>query len=65
MGWTDWFQDGSDKCSEKTESHKDGSTTEHYLRSSGDKSDHSHVVVNKDSSGKITSAHGTPPKSRR
>ena len=49
----------------KTVQRDNGSRQEHYLRSSGDKSDHSHVVVNHDSSGKIESAHGAPEKSQR
>ena len=68
MGWGKWFSDDNgQKVSEKTIHRSDGSSQEHFLRSGsgGSKSDHSHIVVNKDSSGKITSAHSNVVKSKR
>lgn len=67
MSWSNWFNDNNgDSVSEKTESRSDGGTTEHYLRDTGgDKSDHQHIVVEKDSSGHTERAHGIPNKSQR
>lgn len=65
MGWTDWFKDptGPGEVSEKSTSTSDGGSQTHYLRTeddakSGSRDDHSHVIVNTDSSGHTTSAHG-------
>ena len=68
MGWSDWIseKDTGDKVSEKVDSRPDGGTTEHYLRDTGgSKSDHQHIVVEKDSTGRAERAHGYPNKSRR
>ena len=67
MGWSDWFNDDNgDSVKEKTESREDGGTTEHFLRDTGgSKNDHQHVVVEKDSGGRVERAHGTPNKSKR
>jgi hypothetical protein len=67
MGWGKWFTDDrGDKVKEKTVERNDGGRREETLRTtSGDRSDHSHVVVNYNSEGKITSAHGAPEKSNR
>jgi len=67
MGWSDWFRDSNgDKVSSKTESRKDGSSTEHHLRDTGSgRNDHQHIVVERDSSGRTESAHGYPNKSER
>lgn len=65
--WSDWFSDSNgDKVSEKTVERDDGGRTEHYIRDTGgSKSDHQHIIVEKDSSGRAERAHGIPNKSRR
>lgn len=57
MGWGKWFTDDKgDQVKEKTEK-TDSGTRDHYIRSTtSDRNEHTHVVVNKDSSGKVTSA---------
>lgn len=57
MGWGKWFTDDrGDQVRQKHEKTDTGSR-DHFLRSTGrDRNDHTHVVVNKDSSGKATSA---------
>lgn len=64
MGWSDWFKDssGSGEVKEKTERHSDGGSTHHTMRTeddakSGDKNDHSHIIVNERSDGSTKSAH--------
>lgn len=65
MGWTDWFKDptGPGEVAEKSSSTSSGGTRTEYLRTednarTGSKSDHSHVVVERDASGHTTSASG-------
>lgn len=69
MSWfKNWFtQEGkTEKVNERVEKRKDGSSTEHFLWThNGSKKNHSHVVVNKDPSGKITSAFSNGPKDQR
>jgi hypothetical protein len=67
MGWSSWFKDGNgDQVSQKKVSTSNGGSQSHFLRAkTSDRKDHSHVVVNRSSSGKITSAHATPTKSKR
>lgn len=66
MSWKGWFKDEKGhQVNEKSETTSKGSR-EHYLRSStGDRSKHSHVVVNRGHDGKISSAHGAPEKHKR
>jgi hypothetical protein len=68
MGWGKWFSFGSGEVREKTESTPTGGTREQYLHTSGEggsRRNHDHVVVNKNSSGKITSAHSAGKKDSR
>ncbi len=66
-GWSGWFSDSNgDSVNEKIESRSDGGSTSHYLRDTGgSKSDHQHVVVERDSEGRTERAHGIPNKSKR
>ena len=67
MSWTNWFKHDGDKefTSEKVEKTESG-TKEHVMISKdGDRSNHSHVVVHKDESGKATYAHSNGPKNER
>ncbi len=65
-GWGGWFNDKGGSVNEKTESRSDGGSTSHYLRDTGgSKSDHQHIVVERDSSGRAERAHGIPNKSKR
>ena len=67
MGWKGWTSsDSGNQINEKSDTNSDGSKTEQYMHSKGsDRADHNHVVVNTDSKGKITSAHGTGHKKNR
>ena len=66
-GWES-TSDGKEVNS-KTESHDDGSSTEHHLwNNSGDgygRENHNHVVIEKDESGHITYAHSSGEKYSR
>lgn len=64
MGWSGWFSDSNgDKVNEKTEKTDSGSR-EHFLRSSDDRNDHSHVIVERDDDGK-SRAFAAPKTSKR
>jgi hypothetical protein len=66
-GWSEWFKDSNgDSVSSKTDSRPDGGTTEHHLRDTGgSKSDHQHIVIERDKDGRTERAHAIPNKSKR
>ncbi len=69
-GYTGWesTEDGKE-INSRVESHQDGSTTEHNLWNnqggSEGRENHNHVVIEKDSSGKITYGHSSGEKNSR
>lgn len=65
MGFGKWFSDGGSKITTKTE--RSGSRVpQHTLRSvGGNKSNHTHVVVHKNTSTGRSTAHGAGPKHKR
>ncbi len=67
MDWSGWFSDSNgDSVNEKTESKSDGGTTYEVMRDTGgNKSDHQHIIVEKDSNGRAERAHALPNKSKR
>ena len=66
MGWSKWVKHFGDLVSSKSVNNSDGSSSTHYLRAKGgNRSNHNHVVVNKNSSGRISSAHGNTYKKDR
>jgi len=66
MSWFGWFtESGSgDKVNMKAEKTPSGDSSVHFLRSSGNRSDHSHTVYTKHADGS-RSAHAAPRKSKR
>ncbi len=65
MGWLkDWFNvGGGEKMTEKVTKKSDGGEKYESLRTNnGNKKDHQHTWINKDSSGNITSGGATPGK---
>jgi len=67
MGYGGWDKDKSGaSVNSRSESRPDGGTTEHHLWDrGGDKKDHQHVVVERDSTGRVERTHAYPNKSKR
>jgi hypothetical protein len=66
MSWFGWFpDDNGDDVNVKTESHSDGSVTQHFLRAEkGDKENHSHAWVIHKPDGRSVAHYRGPKQSR-
>jgi hypothetical protein len=66
MSWSGWFNDNTgEKQNEKVSKTPDGGEKYESLRTNdGDKENHQHTWVDKDSSGKITGGGATPGKKK-